>query len=356
MFSENANTIDQIDFDISISNEFNPISKHGSASIDSTFIKKYNNTIESDASDLIPLAPTMSKLFHPIERSNSNNTSNELQTIPNNQINASAPPPIMTPVPMISNSNQHQNNNTASNNNITNDNSNDNNQSLPPSYFVSDSTNVLYGNNQISADPSDSSQIHLSQSVVLATDTVANRHEQAPTRMSARGVAGTGNESLIALEGMSANVAGSVLPGTAVEAATGEIFITMTHHKYFDSNGNPTTQYLTNPNHRFQPITLPTKFGTVALNYDHYEFPCIYPNCSKIFELTNDLYDHIREHHKDWEMKCPKPNCTKQFKCMASLVYHVRRHTTDRPYKCPLPNCVFDTAAKGNLKAHLYVF
>lgn len=139
---------------------------------------------------------------------------------------------------------------------------------------------------------------------------------------------------------------------------TEPIIIALQHHQYYDRNGDRvqsiSNQNATNANDQ-QPrrISLPSKTGDVTLTTDHYEFTCIYPNCDKIFELTNDLYDHIRENHADEERKCPKPDCRKQFKCMASLVYHARRHTTAKPYVCPLPDCPFDTAAKGNLKSHL---
>ena len=85
------------------------------------------------------------------------------------------------------------------------------------------------------------------------------------------------------------------------------------------------------------------------LNPTTFTFYCIYPDCSSKFTLTNDLYDHIREHNKD--LICPR--CNNKFKCMASLVYHVRTHTGSKPYICPLPSCKFETATKGNLKAHL---
>ena len=80
-----------------------------------------------------------------------------------------------------------------------------------------------------------------------------------------------------------------------------------------------------------------------------FTFDCIYPDCDIKFKLTNDLYDHIRDHSKD--LICPR--CDNKFKCMATLVYHVRTHTGSKPYICPLPSCKFVTATKGNLKAHL---
>ena len=85
------------------------------------------------------------------------------------------------------------------------------------------------------------------------------------------------------------------------------------------------------------------------LDPTQFTFSCIYPDCSATFALTNDLYDHIREHSK--ELNCPR--CSSKYKCMASLVYHVRTHTGNKPYICPLPLCKFITATKGNLKAHL---
>lgn len=127
------------------------------------------------------------------------------------------------------------------------------------------------------------------------------------------------------------------------------MIVTLRHHNYFDRFGNQVE------NAARSPITLPTKFGNIVLTVDHFEFRCIYPGCSKIFELTNDLYDHIRDNHQEWQMRCPKSGCGRNFKCMATLVYHARRHTPNKPYICPLPGCSFITAAKGNLKAHLYV-
>ena len=85
------------------------------------------------------------------------------------------------------------------------------------------------------------------------------------------------------------------------------------------------------------------------LNPTRFSFDCIYPECNQKFELTNDLYDHVREHNK--ELICPM--CDNKYKCMASLIYHVRTHTGNKPYVCPLPLCKFVTATKGNLKAHL---
>lgn len=40
------------------------------------------------------------------------------------------------------------------------------------------------------------------------------------------------------------------------------------------------------------------------LDPTEFVFNCVYPDCSKKFTLTNDLYDHIREHSK--ELVCPR--------------------------------------------------
>ena len=61
------------------------------------------------------------------------------------------------------------------------------------------------------------------------------------------------------------------------------------------------------------------------LSPTHFSFDCVRPECGEKFELTNDLYDHIREHGKGLECTL----CKRRYKCMASLVYHVRTHTAE---------------------------
>merc|ERR1712096_241575 len=78
-------------------------------------------------------------------------------------------------------------------------------------------------------------------------------------------------------------------------------------------------------------------------------FACIYPECTATFEMTNDLYGHIREH--DVDLHCPY--CGIRRNSMSMMVNHVRTHTGLRPYRCPLPNCNFGFSTKGILRQHL---
>ena len=78
-------------------------------------------------------------------------------------------------------------------------------------------------------------------------------------------------------------------------------------------------------------------------------FACIYPDCTATFEMTNDLYVHIREHGVD--LHCPY--CGIRRNSMSMMVNHVRTHTGKRPYRCPMPNCEFGSTTKGILRQHL---
>ena len=98
---------------------------------------------------------------------------------------------------------------------------------------------------------------------------------------------------------------------------------------------------------------LNNEFPGVEFRHTQLNFQCVVRNCTEIFHLTHDLYDHIRIFHKITEddMRCEY--CGYECKCMATLVYHTRTHTQEKPYVCPIGDCGFATATKGNLKSHL---
>ncbi|XP_067939156.1 transcription factor E4F1-like [Watersipora subatra] len=77
-------------------------------------------------------------------------------------------------------------------------------------------------------------------------------------------------------------------------------------------------------------------------------------HCSKFFNSTSSLEDHVRESHSaptvDSTFTCPQ--CSRVCRTAASLKKHIETHTVERPFICTYESCTYSFKTKGSLVRH----
>ncbi|GAB1299955.1 Zinc finger protein GLIS2 [Apodemus speciosus] len=84
---------------------------------------------------------------------------------------------------------------------------------------------------------------------------------------------------------------------------------------------------------------------------------CRWAKCNQLFELLQDLVDHVNDHHvkpeQDARYCCHWEGCARHgrgFNARYKMLIHIRTHTNEKPHRCPTCNKSFSRLE--NLKIH----
>ncbi|XP_026560265.1 zinc finger protein GLIS2 isoform X1 [Pseudonaja textilis] len=84
---------------------------------------------------------------------------------------------------------------------------------------------------------------------------------------------------------------------------------------------------------------------------------CRWSKCNQLFELLQDLVDHVNDFHvkpeKDAGYRCHWEGCARHgrgFNARYKMLIHIRTHTNEKPHRCPTCNKSFSRLE--NLKIH----
>lgn len=84
---------------------------------------------------------------------------------------------------------------------------------------------------------------------------------------------------------------------------------------------------------------------------------CRWAKCNQLFELLQDLVDHVNDYHvkpeKDAGYCCHWEGCARHgrgFNARYKMLIHIRTHTNEKPHRCPTCNKSFSRLE--NLKIH----
>ncbi|KAM6156043.1 zinc finger protein GLIS2 [Rhynchocyon petersi] len=109
----------------------------------------------------------------------------------------------------------------------------------------------------------------------------------------------------------------------------------------------PASSFLTTPKDKCLSPELPLPKQLV----------CRWAKCNQLFELLQDLVDHVNDHHvkpeKDAGYCCHWEGCARHgrgFNARYKMLIHIRTHTNEKPHRCPTCNKSFSRLE--NLKIH----
>nr|XP_012599204.1 zinc finger protein GLIS2 isoform X1 [Microcebus murinus] len=109
----------------------------------------------------------------------------------------------------------------------------------------------------------------------------------------------------------------------------------------------PASSFLTSPKDKCLSPELPLPKQLV----------CRWAKCNQLFELLQDLVDHVNDYHvkpeKDAGYCCHWEGCARHgrgFNARYKMLIHIRTHTNEKPHRCPTCNKSFSRLE--NLKIH----
>jgi hypothetical protein len=93
----------------------------------------------------------------------------------------------------------------------------------------------------------------------------------------------------------------------------------------------------------------------------HFYYWQFYFFLNETFNLTGNLYRHIKNNHIGYDadterLVCPYCPGDHVSSCMSNFVIHLRGHTQEKPWSCPFPGCFHKCKSKSSTKSRNLIF